>query len=536
MKRILVTIFNIAFLLSLFSAAASPASPLTIALWEAPSEPLHPFLIEGDEAEYIASLLYTPLLALDMHWQWQGRLVAALPELLAPAKLPGSGRKGGPPAVAPGPAQYTLTLRSNLRWGDGTPLTAKDLLFTWQLAQKFSSRSSPAAVYTSIAEMSIDSQNPLQIKFSLGSRQFTLAQFAKAPVLPAHIEGPLWAQSKGDITSYLALSAYRTAASNAGLYSGPFILASDNRPKGMSLLRTTHYSGPTGERNTAREIQLSFVKNDRAPLTSAQLIPASTCRHLDCRQLSAPSFLQREEGIGYEHVDFNLGNPILRDLEVRQALAYAVDRRGLLASLAPRELTAATGFLHPLLQRGEGAKDPYSFDSKKAATLLDKAGWQRESPAAVRRKGRSSLELDLVSIDQPLRRSSAARLITDWRAIGVQVRHVIVSEEQFRERVLRRRDFTAMVLYAWQLPVDGAVSPLFHSKAIPRQSDHFQGQNISGWYRARVDYLCDELDKGPFSAHRHELFAELQRLYIEQLPGLPLFFHEQLLRVSDREN
>src|SRR5690606_37321555 len=82
------------------------------------------------------------------------------------------------------------------------------------------------------------------------------------------------------------------------------------------------------------------------------------------------------DGLTYEHVDFNLRNPALADVRVRKAIAHAVDRKKLTDALFAGKQAPALHNVHPLDPYYTDKVAVYEPDLKKAAALLDEAGWK----------------------------------------------------------------------------------------------------------------------------------------------------------------
>ncbi len=490
-----------------------------LGLWHAPTHPLHPFLMEGTDAQALAGLLFAPLTAL-----LEGG-VTRLAET----------RQAAP--------QMVVELTASARWGDGSPLLGEDVVFTWQLAQKFRSKSSsPADAYHSIEKLVIDPSNPRRLTLTFSARQFTPGQFASLPVLPKHLETAAWEASKGVFHQYLETSNYCQNPALPGLYNGAYLLVADQRPQQLLLKR--HPQGPRAGRLRGEQLTTVFLgeKNGALKLknTLFRVVSEEACEHLNCRALQTePYRLVEEESRDLEHLDFNLDNPLLRSLGVRQALVHAIDRQALYRRLDSSSLVPTTSFL-PL---GEGTPKEKlwgGYDPLKAAALLEAEGWLREAASGKRFKGGKPLSLELLSCEESglrkelsLRRVLGTFLVEAWAKLGVTLTLKELSESAFRDQIMHRRNFTGVLLYAWHLPRDGSLSPLFHSQAVPSQKNPLQGQNLSAWFSRRVDKLLDELDAYPFSAQRGEKLAALSLFYQEQLPGLALFFYKRQALVRE---
>lgn len=117
----------------------------------------------------------------------------------------------------------------------------------------------------------------------------------------------------------------------------------------------------------------------------------------------------------------------------------------------------------------------------------------------------------------------------DWRAVGVEAAITLrPSELVFGKKgagVVSRRDFDAVV---WQVsPIDAAGGyTLWHSSQIPSEANGMTGENYFGWRNQQADDLLTRARSLPVEADRAAAYREHQRLFMEDLPALPLFSHD----------
>ncbi len=118
-------------------------------------------------------------------------------------------------------------------------------------------------------------------------------------------------------------------------------------------------------------------------------------------------------------------------------------------------------------------------------------------------------------------------LQSQWRQIGVDIR--IKNEPArvlFGETVPHRR--FDMAMYAWISAPEDVPRSILHSSEIPDAANGFAGQNAAGFKSPEMDRLIDtaeiELDAGK----RKALWADMQRIYMTELPSLPLYFRSDV--------
>ena len=188
----------------------------------------------------------------------------------------------------------------------------------------------------------------------------------------------------------------------------------------------------------------------------------------------------------YGHIDFNVTRPALGDVRVRQALASAIDRRELWDKVDRRSgFLACTPISH--LNWAYDAHAPcYPFDLKRAAALLDAAGW-RIGADGLRHKNGAALSLTFVgNVGNPGLDARVA-LIQGWyAAIGVELAYVRYPTNKLFASyagggVAATRNYD-LISYAWSLSPDPDIRNFI---ACTRVSPH--GQNYMGYCDPSVD-------------------------------------------------
>jgi peptide/nickel transport system substrate-binding protein len=117
----------------------------------------------------------------------------------------------------------------------------------------------------------------------------------------------------------------------------------------------------------------------------------------------------------------------------------------------------------------------------------------------------------------------------DWKAIGVDAAITLQPTDLvFGKKgagVISRRDFDAIV---WQVSTIDAAGgyTMLHSSQIPSQANGMTGENYFGWSNPKADELIAKARGTPSDDERLAAYREHQRLFMEDLPALPLFSHD----------
>lgn len=419
--------------------------------------------------------------------------------------------------------KVTFRLKPNLRWDDGTPLTARDFVLAWTVGR------APDSAYawrSRLAEeiWSVTAPDDRTLVVRRRGRSCRPNDFRFAP-LPSRLEAALVAD---DVRGYADKSLYVKSPTTRGLYNGPYRVAgftgAPNERQSIVLERNPHWAGakPAFDRVEFVYRRTAAAMAEALAAGEVDLMANASLDLADQVARSAPGrFVDlRREGRVLMQVALNHDDPRLADVRVRRALLEALDRPGLAASFGPKTV-AATSFLTQ--------RFPY-FDKRiasgpgrtgEAARLLDEAGW-KPGPDNIRRAadGRTlsfRLAVQRSQIDKPF----VASIVDAWRRIGVEAR----IEPWGGIGQLTAKDPPPMALFGYLL--EGATDidfEVFGSRSIPRQDEVRNGLNIFRYRNAEVDRVVELMRGACDATELAPAYAMLQRRVAEDLPLLPLFF------------
>ncbi len=304
----------------------------------------------------------------------------------------------------------TFTLRSNLNWHDGRPLTADDVQYTLDALRVISPTNALLADFQErIAEVTTLATNTVQI--SLTERYAPILADLAVPILPKHI---LVSRNIETLNFW-----------EAAVGSGPFKL--EERMPGASI---TFASNPTFYRGPPLLDRVVLVvapdpEVSKQALQSGDLLmaefPYSETTTLT-QTLPQQQVGQYAEN-GYYFLAFNTReNRVFGDDRVREALALSIDLRTLVA-----EATDGAGI--PLVNgAAPGSWADFTslptttVDLDRARTLLDEAGWQLPEGSVVRQRDGSTLEAQIFVRGDDPRRVRAAEIIAEAaRTVGISL-------------------------------------------------------------------------------------------------------------------
>jgi peptide/nickel transport system substrate-binding protein len=227
------------------------------------------------------------------------------------------------------------------------------------------------------------------------------------------------------------------------------------------------------------------------------------------------------DGTNLAHLGVNLLDPILKNLRVRQALAYAIDRETIIRELLRGQAKPA-GSLLPITQAAyERDVRAYNYDLARATQLLDEAGFKAVN-------GQPRFKLTLKTSTLSIARKIGEALQAQLRRVGINL------ELQSLERQKLTQDMTDgnFQLY-YNVMVGGNQSTdmfrfVYHSRSIPPN-----GQNRSRYVNPQLDKLLDE-SLTASQERRQQIFSAAQKLLAEELPQIYLWYQSTIVIHRDR--
>ena len=299
----------------------------------------------------------------------------------------------------------------------------------------------------------------------------------------------------------------------------------------IALERNPHW---TGEKPQFRSILIKFFENSsslEANLLSGNVDYVPGESGLSFNQ--ALAFEQRHKdryqvvfkpSLTYSHADIKLDNPLLADRRVRQAILMAIDRKTISDKLFYGKQPVADGDVNPLDPMYSPVARHYDYNPAEAKKLLDEAGFS-EIRQGVRQnaKGqRLSLVLALASGNRTS--DQVAQVIqSELRQVGIELRlKAAPARIYFAE--LNRRNFDSLALYAWVTSPESVPRSTLHSEEIPTEKNGWSGQNYPGYSNPEMDKALDAAERELDPGKRRVFFADILRLYAEDLPVLPMYF------------
>lgn len=505
------------------AAAQSKHTTLTIGVSQYSSNLLPP--VESMVAkEYLLGFTHRRLTVYGYDWTLECQICTEIPTVengrVEAVKLP-DGRSA---------RKVRFTLKPDLKWGDGVPLTTKDVLFSYEYA-----RHPLSGVYNgSLTGVDIVDMKALDDRSFVITRtlnQCTPAQINDFRVLPAHLEEQKFRDSPAE---YRTRNGYDLDPTNPGLWNGPYLMTRYERGSIAVMQRNPYWTGqkPQFDRIIIKTIENTAALESNLKSGDIDFISAENGITID----QSVSFQKRNKDaydlefksqLMYEFLNVNQDDPWLKDVRLRQALLYALDRDAIGQHIYEGHQTIADTTIHPAdkVHTDEGVTK-YRFDKTKAIELLVAAGWSKVGSDGIRMndKGeRLSLELGTTAGNK-LRELVQQVMQKMWKDVGIETRLKVLPPRVVFGEVLRKRQFPHLYMTAFSTSPGLLPEATLHSQGIPSEANGWAGQNYSGAKIPALDRAIDDAQVNCSAEAQKKDWGDIQRLTASELPLLPLFF------------
>ena len=492
---------------------------LTIGLSSFPTQ-FHPYADPEAVTAYIEGFALRPVTAFDASWHNTCLLCAELPSQESDT-VEIEERPPGLPGMA-----VTVKLREGLKWGDGVPVTTKDLAFTAKVGRDPQSGFANTRTWGKVESVEIiDDQTAIMHLDEVSSEFDRISE-----LLPEHLEGPIY--DRVGATEYLHQSLYNRAPTTPGLWNGPYLLSQISNNNTVVLTPNPYW---TGTKPQIQRIVLRAVENSAALLatlmagdvdmTPGEGVGLSVDQALTLARTQPTRFdYVFRPSLGFDHIDLQLDNPVLADVRVRRALLAAIDRPTISVKLFGGKYLIADSFVSPLEPIFDKDVEGISYDPAAARKLLTEAGWQKGADGICRDAQGHRLSVEFrTSAGSKLRELMQQVIQSEWKQVCVEtVIHNELPRALFGE-TLKKRSFTGAVMYGWAFPVQSSPRQIMGSDQIPSAENNYSGTNYPGWRNDAADQAIKTIETEIDADKRQEAWQIIQRAYAEDLPSLPLF-------------
>jgi peptide/nickel transport system substrate-binding protein len=496
------------------SSQAGAANPWTVhgtlRLTEAgePNSLLRVFSNQAS-ADDVTALLFEPFFRFDDHENPVPSLATVFPT-----------SKNG--LISADGTRITFKLRPGVLWSDGVPVTADDVIFTWQSIVNGKSPVTNTADYDQIKKMVKD--GPYQVTFVLRKPIAAAVYFFSEgtfPPLPKHL-----------------LEKYPTLNDNpydsAPIGDGPFVLKQWIHGSDLIFAANPRYwRGRPG----LDGIDIKFIPNTN---TLFQVLQSHEVDMVDGVTKSLVPQLKTIPGIdvkttltaSYRHLDFNCKSPILRDVNVRRAIARAIDIDKIIRTVYGGLGVRAASDVPPFSWAANRLA-PVPYDPAAASRMLDADGWRIGSDG-IRVKSGQRLSLSISTASSSLLNEDAEQLIArDLQSVGVEL-----TTKNYESALLFAPDgplYGGRYDMAWIVDTEG-VDPDDFGELGCAFMPH-RGANTLFYCNPKVDALLSDAERNYDHTRRRDDYAGAWKILLDEVPEIMIYWDDNVIGYnSDLKN
>lgn len=403
---------------------------------------------------------------------------------------------------------YTFFLRPNVRWSDGAPFNADDVIFTVSVMQSDDYQWAPwlSALWKSVKATKVDE---FTVTFTLSQPFAPFLDYTTIGLLPSH----LWAR-------YPVAELTSAQLNTRPVGTGPWQLTQIDADH-VRLEPNPFFSGPLPYLSG---IEFHFYPDTRRVLSAFSRHEINAIAHLypdDVKSvLKEPElnlFSSTLPGYALIYLNLNSSNvPFFGDKAVRQALRAGLNRQQLIDEGLQGQGLIANSPIQPSNWAYDADVAQVSYNPAAARKLLADAGWTDSDADGISDKDGKPLRFVFLTTDAP-DQVALGRLITQqWREIGVGVETQTTSFAGLAADYLSTHNFDA-ALVTWELSGDPDPYPLWHSTEIE------SGQNYARWNNRDADEAIEAARRTNDQTQRIELYRQFQVVFTDEAPALLLY-------------
>jgi peptide/nickel transport system substrate-binding protein len=452
--------------------------------------------------------------------------------------------------------ETTFNLRQNVKFSDGTPLTADDVVFSWKLSMNplwsasagndlESKYSDVVAKDTHTVIFKMMSQNQARAagqKDQAGPvvHPFYLYGLPDVMIYPSKRMGPL--VDFDPMNSPKLKDLLSSVYTRQPVGTGPYTLDSWEPGVQMTFKARSDYFRGRPAIDTIIVRGFEAAKETLISQLQAGDIQTIGSETLDVSDVDAINALSNAKayvraGTTIEHIDLNQQDPILSDKQVRKAIMYAIDRQDLVNRALSGQSAPADSLVPPISPLFNPDATKYPFNPDQAKSILDADGWTVGSDGIRVNSAGQRLSIKYQSTSSALRKKVLPLVKDNLAKVGIEVNiDQMPAQAYFGINGPLRSGSLQMAEYADVGSNDAGVDAVqkYAIKNIPSSTNSFAGSNYSRWSNPTGDTLITQESTSLVPAVRQSAMNSLQLLMAEELPTLPLFFRPSVTAASNR--
>ena len=557
-SQLMVRCFSLAVLILFSSSMLAPSvaaeqrgtcGPLRLLFWQAPTT-TNPHLSIGIKDLSASRIVYEPLASFDADGGLIPFLAAEIPSL----------ENGG---VAADGRSVTWKLKPNLKWADGAPFTADDVLFTFEYASSANVGATSRATYRIVRNVEVIDDLTVKVHFKDVNPAWALPFVGvNGMIIPRHLfekYAGANAQAAPENLKGTGTGAYRVVKFTE---EDILIIGEDV----VSTIKIVYEPNPFfreldkpcfervalqggGDALTAAkavfrdgvvdygynlQVAVDILQELEAQGKGTLIAPPTAKTERIMINFSDPN---RETGDG-ERSSVKFPHPFLTDKRVRQAISLGIDRKAISKLYGKVGRVATNMLISPA--RYNSPNTTWEFNLEKAASILDQAGWIDTDGDGVREKNEVRLSMVCQTSVNSVRQKTQQIIKNALESIGFEVELKIIDASIFfgpvRDNTNTRRHFYADLeefTFNNKSPDPGAYLRAWTCGAIAQKANNWSAPNWPRYCNPEFDVLYEQSATELDSQKRRRLIVQMNDFLINDFAVIPIVERSSAFGISN---
>ena len=473
---------------------------------------LNPLLSSNTTDIFIDMLMFEPLISANAKGDAVPMLATTVP----------SKTNGG---ISPDGLTVTYHIRPNAMWSDGVPVSSTDVKWSWQAIMNPNNNVISRHGYDFVRSIDTPNAHTVVVHLKKLFSPFVNTFFAPSdqpfPVAPAHI------LSKYPNINQVPFNSAPTVG------DGPFTFVSWQHGDHIELKRNdSFFMG----KPKLHSILIRIIPDENTSVNALRthdidwIFEASAHNYQSLSSIKGITIV-RVDVNGYEYIQLNTQSPFLRDVRVRQAIAYAINKSKLVQTLVYGQMQEATADIPPWLWAYDPSIHSSAYDPATARTLLEQAGWSPGKDGIMRKNGQP-LQLTLVvNPSNVTRRQAAVEIQSMLHSAGIEVAVKSYTADILfapvgEGGILQGGKFD-LGLAGWYAGIDPDDSSQLTCATVAPN-----GYNYSRYCSSAMDAAQNDALTHYSRAKRKIAYAKIQELLMRDIPMIYTYWERQIQPIS----
>ncbi len=521
------------------SSTSQNKDTLKLLYWQAPTI-LNPHLSTGFKDAEASRITLEPLASFDEKGTLIPFLAAAIPTV----------ENGG---IAKDGKSVTWTLKKNIKWSDGTPFTAKDVMFTYGFISNPKTGSTSGGTYEIVEKVEALDDYTVKVYFKdVNPAWFLVFVGSEGMILPEHI-----------YQAYVGEKARQASANLKPVGTGPYqvvefkpgdVVVYEQNPyfrelNNLGFKRIELKGGgdatsaaravlQTGNADYAYNLQIeSSVLKELEQGNEGKVVSAfgSLTERIIINQ-SDPNKIDENK----QRSSLEFPHPFFGDPQVKKAFTLAIDRETIATQLYGITGQATSNFI-VLPEQYVSPNTRYEFNLEKAAQLLDQAGWKDTNNNGIRDKNGVEMKVLFQTSINPLRQKTQEIVKQGLQSIGIEVELKSIDPSVFFASDPANDDTVEKFYADMQMFTTGNTNPdpgiylqTYTCDSIPQKSNNWSGDNYARYCNPEYDKLWQQFSTELEPQKRQALAIQMNDMLIKDVVIIPLVHRADVVAISNQ--